>query len=109
MLLAHTYDHVQNMKHELTVLQQLKKLFSTSWPESASEVYRLSDRRLSAMLVPNFSDRYSHVVSLTDPYGRILVFLERSCYSFFQVASSSIVLTRLSEPRSRPTTSQKIW
>jgi hypothetical protein len=35
------------------------------------------------------------VVSVTDPYGRILGFLDRS---------SSVVLTRLSGPRSRPTT-----
>jgi hypothetical protein len=26
------------------------------------------------------------VVSVTDPYGRILEFLDRSCYFFFQVA-----------------------
>jgi hypothetical protein len=37
-----------------------------------------------------------------------LGFLDRSCYFFIQ-SSSSIVLTRLSEPRSRPPTSQKIW
>jgi hypothetical protein len=36
------------------------------------------------------------VVSVTDPYGRILGFLDRS--------RSSVVLTRLSGPRSRPTT-----
>jgi hypothetical protein len=35
------------------------------------------------------------VVSVTDPYGRILGFIERSHYFFFQVYSS-IVLTRLS-------------
>jgi hypothetical protein len=36
------------------------------------------------------------MVSVTDPYGRILCFLERS--------RSSVVLTRLSGPCSRPTT-----
>jgi hypothetical protein len=36
------------------------------------------------------------MVSVTDPYGRILGFLDTS--------SSSVVLTRLSGPRSRPTT-----
>jgi hypothetical protein len=41
------------------------------------------------------------VVSVTDPYGRILGFLDRSLY-FFLPSSSSIVLTRLSCPRSRP-------
>jgi hypothetical protein len=33
----------------------LKKL--TPWLESASELYRPSDRRLSAKLVPTFADR----------------------------------------------------
>jgi hypothetical protein len=54
--------------------------------ESASELYRPSDRTLSAKLVPNFADRGCHVVSLTDPYGRILGFLDRNCYYFFRVA-----------------------
>jgi hypothetical protein len=36
------------------------------------------------------------VITATDPYDRILGFLDRSRYFFFQVASSSsIVLTRL--------------
>jgi hypothetical protein len=46
------------------------------WPESASEQYRPSDRCLSAKLMPTFSDRESYVVSMTDPYGRILDFLD---------------------------------
>jgi hypothetical protein len=37
------------------------------WPESVSELYRPSDRRLSAKLVPTVADRRSHVVSVTDP------------------------------------------
>jgi hypothetical protein len=38
-------------------------------------------------LVPTFfADIGSHVVSVTDTYGRILGFLDRSCYFFFQVA-----------------------
>jgi hypothetical protein len=40
------------------------------------------------------------VVSVTDPYGRILGFLDRST---FLSSISSVVLTRLSGPRSRPT------
>jgi hypothetical protein len=59
----------------------------------------LSNCRLSAKLAPTFADRGCHMVSAMDPYGHILCFLDRS---------SSIVLTRLSEPCSRPTT-QKIW
>jgi hypothetical protein len=58
----------------------------TSWHESASELYRPSDRRLSAKLVPTFADRDFRVVSAADPYGRILGFLDRSRYYFSQVA-----------------------
>jgi hypothetical protein len=47
------------------------------WPESARELYRPNDRRLSAKLVPAFADRGCHVVIVTDPYGRILAFLDR--------------------------------
>jgi hypothetical protein len=35
------------------------------------QLFRLSDSRLSEKLVPNFADRGSHVVSMTDPYARI--------------------------------------
>jgi hypothetical protein len=49
----------------------------TPWPESASELYRLCDRRLSAKLVPTFAHIGCHVVSVTDPYSRILDFLEQ--------------------------------
>jgi hypothetical protein len=52
----------------------------TLWSESASELYRPSDRRLSAKWLPTFADRGCHVVSVTDPYGRILGFLDRSRY-----------------------------
>jgi hypothetical protein len=55
------------------------------WPESASELYLPIDLCLSAKLVPTFADRECHVVSVTDPYGRILGFLDRSRYFFFQV------------------------
>jgi hypothetical protein len=55
-------------------------------PESASELHRPSDRRFSAKLAPTFENRRSHVVSVTDPYGRILDFLNRSRYFLFQVA-----------------------
>jgi hypothetical protein len=56
------------------------------WPESASELCRPSERRLLAKLVPTFADRGCHVVSVTDPYARILRFLDRRRYFFFQVA-----------------------
>jgi CBS-domain-containing membrane protein len=57
---------------------QVKK--KTPWSESASELYRPSDRLLSAKLLPTFADRGCHVVGVTDPYGRILGFLDRSRY-----------------------------
>jgi hypothetical protein len=59
---------------------------TTPGPESASELYRPSDRHLSAKLVQMFADRVCHVVSVTDPYDRILGFLDRIRYFFFQVA-----------------------
>jgi hypothetical protein len=34
------------------------------------ELYRPSDRRLSAKLVPTFADKGCRVVSATDPHGR---------------------------------------
>jgi hypothetical protein len=66
-----------------TIKRKINK--QTPWPESASKLYRPSDRRLLAMLVPTFADRGLHVVSVTDLYGRILVFLDRSRYFYFQV------------------------
>jgi hypothetical protein len=40
----------------------------------------------SAKLVPTFADRGCHVVSVTEPLGSILGFLDRSRYFFFQIA-----------------------
>jgi hypothetical protein len=50
----------------------------TPWPESASELHRPSDSRLSAKSVPTSADKGCHVVSASDPYRRILAFLDRS-------------------------------
>jgi hypothetical protein len=47
------------------------------WPESANELYRQSDHLLSVKLVPTFADRGCHAVSVTNPYGRILDFLDQ--------------------------------
>jgi hypothetical protein len=55
-------------------------------PQIPSELYRPSNRRLSAKLVPTFADRGYRVVSATDTHGRILGFLDRSDNYFFQVA-----------------------
>jgi hypothetical protein len=59
---------------------------NTPWPESANELYRPSDRRFLAKLVPTLADMGCHVASVTGPYGRILGFLDRSLYFFFQAA-----------------------
>jgi hypothetical protein len=59
-----------------------KQSKQTSWPESASELYRPSDRRLSEKLVPTFADRGCHLVSVTDSYGPILGFLDRPTNNF---------------------------
>jgi hypothetical protein len=58
----------------------------TPWPEFASELYRPSDRRLWAKLVPTLPIEGCRVVSVTDPYSRNLDFLDRSRYFFYQVA-----------------------
>jgi hypothetical protein len=58
--------------------------------------------------VPTFADIGCRVVSAADllrPYSRF----SRPEQLLFLSSSSSIVLTRLSGPRSLPTTSQKIW
>jgi hypothetical protein len=46
------------------------------WPESTNELYRPRDLRLLAKLVPIFADRGYHVISVMDPYGPILSFLD---------------------------------
>jgi hypothetical protein len=81
---------------------QLLMIKRTSWPESSS------DRRLSAKLMPTFADRGASRRQRDwslQPYSR---FLDWSRYFLYQ-NSSSVVLTRLNAPNSRPTTSQKIW
>jgi hypothetical protein len=65
------------------------KLIETPWSESASEQYR-PNCRLSAKLVPTFSDRGCSVVNVTDSYICILGFLDLSRYFFFKVAPLSI-------------------
>jgi hypothetical protein len=62
----------------LTVIKSGKK--KTPWSESASELYRPTDRRLSAKWLPTCADRRCHAVSVTDPCSRILGFIDRSRY-----------------------------
>jgi hypothetical protein len=65
---------------------ELLSLFWNSVAKSASELYQPSESRLSAKLELTFKDRRFHVVSVTDSNGRILYFLDRNRYFFFQVA-----------------------
>jgi hypothetical protein len=71
-------EMLRNCYRELTSSQQTNK--QTPWSESRSELYRPSDHRLSAKWLLAFVDRGCHAVSVTDPYGRILGFLDRSRY-----------------------------
>jgi CBS-domain-containing membrane protein len=82
------------------------KLNSVAWVRERTN--RPSDRRLSVKLVLTFADRGSHMVNVTDPYGRILGFSRQEPLLFLS-SSSTVVLMRLSGPRFRPNTSQKIW
>jgi hypothetical protein len=79
----------------------------TPWPEPAIELYLPSDRRLSAKLVSTFEERRCHVVSVTDLYDRILGFLAATFSFNCTLLFLLIVLTRLSEPRSRSTILRK--
>jgi hypothetical protein len=63
---------------------QLKEINTVSW---ASELYWPSGHVLSAKLVPTFADKGCCIVSITDPCGRNLSFIDQSHYYFFQVAS----------------------
>jgi hypothetical protein len=56
---------------------------------------RIPERTIPTELPPlvcevntNFEDREYHVVSVTDPYGRILGFLDRSRYQIIMILSS---------------------
>jgi hypothetical protein len=54
-----------------------------------SPLANYTDRAIAAsqQISANVCDRGCHVVSVTDPYSRILRFLDQSPYFFFQVAS----------------------
>jgi hypothetical protein len=80
----------------------------TLWPESVSELFRLRPPIIGEVSANFLPIEVCRVVSVADPYGHILRFLDRSLY-FFLPISSSIVLTRQSGPRSRLIISQKIW
>jgi hypothetical protein len=45
-----------------------------------------TDRTIGEVSANSFADRWCHVVSVTDPYGRIFGFVDRIRYCLFQVA-----------------------
>jgi hypothetical protein len=78
----------------------------TPWPESASELYRPSERRLSTKLVLTFADRRCTWSAWRIP--TTVISISRPKPLLFLPSSSTLALTRLSGPRSIPTTCQKI-
>jgi hypothetical protein len=95
--------HKPFKSHKCYGIDPDKSLKKTPWPQSASELHRPSDRRLSAKLVPTFCGqrvpRGQRGKSLR-PCSR----LSRPEPLLFLPSSSSVVLTRLSGPCSRPIT-----
>jgi hypothetical protein len=75
---------------------------------SAAELYRPSELRLWAKLVPTFADRRV-LRSQRDGSSTAEIFVSRPEPLLFLPNSSSVVLMSLCGLRSRPTTSQKIW
>jgi hypothetical protein len=58
-------------------------------------MYRPSNRRLLAKLVPTFLVRGCHVVSVTDPYGRIFGFLEFNFGSCLPSINTALLETQI--------------
>ena len=56
----------------------------TPWPQSASELYRQSGRRRSAMLVPTFADRGVSRGQHNGSPRPLICFLDRSRYFLFK-------------------------
>jgi hypothetical protein len=88
---------VCNINGSVTITNKNNKLHGLSpranYTDRATAASRRSDCQLLRI-------KGCHVVSVTDPYGRILGFLDSSRY--FSIKYLPVVLTRLSGPRSRP-------
>jgi hypothetical protein len=80
------WDSLSGLKEPKALIQGPSANGTISKLRGLSLPANYTDRPLSAKLVPNFTDRGCHVVSVADPYGGILGFLDRSLYFFFQVA-----------------------
>jgi hypothetical protein len=91
-ILSHCVDLSFGVHFSSTCILLLRLLFfiwnikKTPWSESASELYRPSDRLLSAKWLPTCANRRCHVVSVTDSYGRISRFSRQEPLLFYQVA-----------------------
>jgi hypothetical protein len=76
---------ISSIQTEMRKHHKLKKKLNTvAWVRK--ELYRPSEDRLSARSVQTFADWECYAVSVTDPYGGILGFLNRSLHFFFQAA-----------------------
>jgi hypothetical protein len=85
---------------QMSVLECIKKNLHglsprANYTDRATAACRRSDCQL-------FADRGCHMVSVTDPYGRILGFLDRSPLLFYQVAPQ-LYSRGWVDPRSKPT------
>jgi hypothetical protein len=81
LLLPHVVAHIAS-----SLSLTLHHLLTYSVALVLKRLYRPSDRRLSAKLVPTSADRRCHVVSVTDPYGRILGFLDQHITSWLTLS-----------------------
>jgi hypothetical protein len=79
------YCSYEDKQMDLTVSYMNSPLAKTTKLRDLSPWANYTERLpLSAKLVPTFADKRWHVVRVTDPYGRILRFLDQSRYFFFQ-------------------------
>jgi hypothetical protein len=90
-----------------------RKIFNQRKKLKVNSVALIRERTIPTERLPlvdevnaEFADRGCRVISTTDPYDRILVFSRPKPLLLLR-SSSSTVLTRLSGPHSRPTTSKK--
>jgi hypothetical protein len=64
-----TFKHIV-MINENGLIVKYQRHKKNPWFYFASELYRQSDRRMSAKLVPTFADKGRRVIRATDPDGR---------------------------------------
>jgi hypothetical protein len=76
VFIASLHHALISQLHKFTT--KIRKLSGLS--PRANYADRPSDSRLSAKLLSTFADRGCHVVSVTDPHGRIPGFIVRRCY-----------------------------